>query len=226
MPSGACRDECGYLLDPHTACGVVAAERALGAAGATPQVVLSTAHPAKFPDAIEAITGERPALPERLAGLLTAHERFAVIDNDLSAAERLVESVDARDQRGRGMTPTISTLPNGLRVVTAGMPQPGDGVARAVGRRRRTPRDATASTASRTSSSTWPSRERSGAARSEIAEEIEEVGGELNAATSLETTAYFARVLKGDEGVALGLIADILQNSAFGAPGARGRARR
>jgi predicted Zn-dependent peptidase len=48
-----------------------------------------------------------------------------------------------------------------------------------------------------------------------IAEEIEEVGGDLNAATSLETTAFFARVLKGDEGVALGLIADILQNSAF-----------
>ncbi len=44
------------------------------------------------------------------------------------------------------------------------------------------------------------------------------MGGELNAATSLETTAYFARVLKGDEGVALGLIADILQNSAFAKP--------
>ena len=50
-----------------------------------------------------------------------------------------------------------------------------------------------------------------------IAEEIEAVGGELNAATGLETTAYFARVLKGDEGVALNLIADILQNSTFAA---------
>jgi predicted Zn-dependent peptidase len=48
-----------------------------------------------------------------------------------------------------------------------------------------------------------------------IAEEIEAVGGELNAATGLETTAYFARVLKGDEGVALELIADILLNSSF-----------
>jgi len=52
----------------------------------------------------------------------------------------------------------------------------------------------------------------------QIAEEIEGVGGDLNAATSMETTAYYARVLKGDEGVALGLIADILQNSAFGRP--------
>jgi predicted Zn-dependent peptidase len=51
----------------------------------------------------------------------------------------------------------------------------------------------------------------------EIAEEIEAVGGELNAATGLETTAYFARVLKGDEGVALALIADILMNSTFSA---------
>lgn len=49
----------------------------------------------------------------------------------------------------------------------------------------------------------------------DIAEEIEAVGGELNAATGLETTAYFARVLKGDEGVALEIISDILQNSSF-----------
>ncbi len=49
----------------------------------------------------------------------------------------------------------------------------------------------------------------------DIAEEIEAVGGELNAATGLESTAYFARVLKGDEGVAFGIIADILQNSTF-----------
>ncbi len=50
-----------------------------------------------------------------------------------------------------------------------------------------------------------------------IAEEIEAVGGDLNAATGLETTAYYARVLKGDEGVALTLLADILLNSKFSA---------
>ncbi len=48
-----------------------------------------------------------------------------------------------------------------------------------------------------------------------IAEEIEAVGGELNAATGLEMTSYFARVLKGDEGVAVELLADILLNSRF-----------
>lgn len=50
-----------------------------------------------------------------------------------------------------------------------------------------------------------------------IAEEIEQVGGELNAATSLETTSYYARVLKGDEPVALGILADILQNPQYAA---------
>jgi predicted Zn-dependent peptidase len=49
----------------------------------------------------------------------------------------------------------------------------------------------------------------------DIAEEIEAVGGELNAATGPESTGYFARVLAGDEGVALELLADILQNSQF-----------
>lgn len=49
----------------------------------------------------------------------------------------------------------------------------------------------------------------------QIAEEIEQVGGELNAATSLEMTAYYARVLKGDEGLGLEILADILQNSLF-----------
>lgn len=48
-----------------------------------------------------------------------------------------------------------------------------------------------------------------------IAEEIEQVGGDLNAATSLEMTAYYARVLKGDEGLALEILADILRQSLF-----------
>lgn len=49
----------------------------------------------------------------------------------------------------------------------------------------------------------------------EIAEEIEARGGEINAATSLETTAYYARMLKGDDDRALDILADILQHSLF-----------
>jgi threonine synthase len=79
----------GYLLDPHTACGVIAAERSRMIA-ATPHVVLATASPAKFPDVIEAITGGRPTLPPRLAPLLTDPERMTVLPNDLAAVERFV----------------------------------------------------------------------------------------------------------------------------------------
>jgi threonine synthase len=86
----------GYLIDPHTACGVIAAARPKMIA-ATPHVVLATASPAKFPDAMEAITGERPALPLRLAPLLTDPERMTVLPNDLTAVERFVaERAEAR----------------------------------------------------------------------------------------------------------------------------------
>ena len=86
------KDACGYLMDPHTACGFVAAERVLSRSEA-PQVILSTAHPAKFPDALAAITGERPPLPERLSDLLTLPERITTIGNDLGEAERHVEGL-------------------------------------------------------------------------------------------------------------------------------------
>lgn len=49
----------------------------------------------------------------------------------------------------------------------------------------------------------------------QIAEEIEAVGGEINAATSVETTAYYARILKDDVDLAVDILADILNDSAF-----------
>jgi predicted Zn-dependent peptidase len=49
----------------------------------------------------------------------------------------------------------------------------------------------------------------------DIAEEIESVGGEVNAATSVETTSYYARVLKADVPLALDILSDILRNSVF-----------
>ncbi|MBL8566431.1 MAG: threonine synthase [Hyphomicrobiaceae bacterium] len=82
----------GYLMDPHTACAYVAASSVHKAGRGVPRVVLSTAHPAKFPDAMEAITGSRPGLPPRLAGLMSAPERFERLANDLATVERFVES--------------------------------------------------------------------------------------------------------------------------------------
>jgi threonine synthase len=48
-------------------------------------VSLATAHPAKFPDAVERATGLHPALPERLADLYEREERYDVLPNDLGA---------------------------------------------------------------------------------------------------------------------------------------------
>jgi threonine synthase len=89
----------GYVLDPHTACGVVAADR-VGASG--DMVVLATAHPAKFPDVITAITGARPALPARLSNLMTDAERFDVVANDLATVEQFVERVAAASMKAAG----------------------------------------------------------------------------------------------------------------------------
>ncbi|MBY6242067.1 threonine synthase [Methylosinus sp. Sm6] len=76
--------ETGYVLDPHGATGVRAARRRLAEDPATPVIALATAHPAKFPDAIEAAIGRRPPLPEHLEPILTARERFSIVDNDVA----------------------------------------------------------------------------------------------------------------------------------------------
>ncbi len=72
----------GAVIDPHSAVGVHAARKALAAAPATPVIALGTAHPAKFPDAVERATGVRPALPERLSGLMERKEAIVVLPND------------------------------------------------------------------------------------------------------------------------------------------------
>ncbi len=73
--------ETGMLVDPHTAVGIAAADGAATGPG-EPLVVLATAHPAKFPDAVEQATGMRPELPPALAGLLDGPERYVVLPND------------------------------------------------------------------------------------------------------------------------------------------------
>jgi threonine synthase len=64
----------GELIDPHTAIGLHAA-RAAGLPAGVPVVTLATAHPAKFPDAVERATGHRPGLPERIGDLFEREER-------------------------------------------------------------------------------------------------------------------------------------------------------
>jgi threonine synthase len=84
------RAQSGYLLDPHTACGAYASAALAGFDPTTPRVVLATAAPAKFPDVMAKITGERPPLPPRLSRLLTDPERFEILPNDLGTLQRFV----------------------------------------------------------------------------------------------------------------------------------------
>lgn len=80
----------GYVLDPHSAVGTRAARALLKHKPEVPVVALSTAHPAKFPDAVERATGLRPALPPHMADLMERKESFTVLPNDQAAVERFV----------------------------------------------------------------------------------------------------------------------------------------
>ena len=83
--------ESGDLIDPHTAVAVAVSEHATATPN-VPNIVLSTAHPAKFPDAVEAACGVRPALPAYLAGLMTKLESITPMANDRTELERFIRS--------------------------------------------------------------------------------------------------------------------------------------
>jgi threonine synthase len=78
--------ETGELIDPHSAIGVAAA-RAVPLDPDIAVIALGTAHPAKFPDAVEKATGIRPALPRALADLYERPERFTVLPKDLAVVQ-------------------------------------------------------------------------------------------------------------------------------------------
>ncbi|MCF7643831.1 threonine synthase [Bacillus subtilis] len=80
----------GYLLDPHSAIGVKVARE--HADTASPMVVLATAHPAKFPDAVKDACGVSPALPAWLSDLMEREEHFTRLQNDLKVVEDHIRS--------------------------------------------------------------------------------------------------------------------------------------
>jgi threonine synthase len=89
----------GELVDPHSAIGIHAAGACRGEPE-TPIVALATAHPAKFPDAVEKATGIRPQLPEFLADLHDRPERMAGLPNDVRAVQDYVLSHRRNDRNG------------------------------------------------------------------------------------------------------------------------------
>jgi threonine synthase len=86
-------DTTGYVLDPHTAVGVVSGLRALKKDPATPMIVLGTAHPAKFPAAVESAIGVRPELPPHLSDLMERREIFTRLPNEQADVEEFVRSI-------------------------------------------------------------------------------------------------------------------------------------
>jgi threonine synthase len=91
--------EAGDLVDPHTAVALAVADRD-NSDSRVPNIVLSTAHAAKFPDAVEAACGVRPQLPAWLDGLMTKPERVKIIKNDQVEVERFVTSVSRAAKQG------------------------------------------------------------------------------------------------------------------------------
>jgi threonine synthase len=85
-----CRRRYGETLDPHSAVGYAVAQQHRRDP-AIPMVVLATAHPAKFPDAVARAVGERPALPPRLADLMERMERVDGLRNDASQLKAMID---------------------------------------------------------------------------------------------------------------------------------------
>jgi threonine synthase len=75
------------IVDPHTAVGLKVARESMDKEA---MISLATAHPAKFPDAVERATGVRPTLPSRLAGLMASEERMSVLPNDTTAVKTFI----------------------------------------------------------------------------------------------------------------------------------------
>ena len=91
--------ETGHLIDPHTAVGIAVAEKEIRDQS-IPMIVLGTAHPAKFPDAVEAASGVRPQLPEWLADLDGRPERVIRLPVDQRAIEHHIVSVSRAAHKG------------------------------------------------------------------------------------------------------------------------------
>jgi len=82
-------EECGEIIDPHTAIGLHAAREA-DIERSIPIVTLATAHPAKFPDAVERATGRRPQVPTRVGDLFARQEAFAELPGDYDAVTSFI----------------------------------------------------------------------------------------------------------------------------------------
>ncbi|MBI1204780.1 MAG: threonine synthase [Rhodopseudomonas sp.] len=91
--------EAGYCADPHTAVALAVAEKE-SRDPSVPMVVLSTAHPAKFPDAVKAACGVTPGLPDWLSDLPKRKERITVLPADQAQVEKFVSGASRAAREG------------------------------------------------------------------------------------------------------------------------------
>ena len=84
-----CYEKTGYVLDPHTAVGMAGAKKMADTQNGS-VVLLATAHPAKFPDALEKAINVRPDLPAHLEDLFEREEIMVDMPNDLKTVQDFV----------------------------------------------------------------------------------------------------------------------------------------
>ena len=92
----------GEIIDPHSIIGIAAAR--LEGDSSAPTVVIGTAHPAKFPDAIREVTGKTVSLPEFVGDLMNMEESSSDIDNDLPALKSLISRINQPTRCNPGAT--------------------------------------------------------------------------------------------------------------------------
>ncbi|MFT5329063.1 MAG: threonine synthase [Parasphingorhabdus sp.] len=85
------QDRTGHVIDPHSAIGLSAAQH-VDLDPSVPVVTLATAHPAKFPDAVERATGIRPALPRRVGDLFDREEKYSRLPGDYDSVKQFILS--------------------------------------------------------------------------------------------------------------------------------------
>ena len=91
--------ETGHLIDSHTAVAVAVAEKE-ARVPSVPMIVLSTAHAAKFPDAVQAACGVRPGLPDWLSDLPKRKERATTLPVDQGAVEKFILAASRAAREG------------------------------------------------------------------------------------------------------------------------------
>ena len=107
----------GELVDPHTAVALAVSDAAAHDVGGAPLVTLSTAHAAKFPEAVAAATGVTPSAPRPCAALADRAERFDRLPADALAREKLCTGVRKTMSEAAIKGPRVHRLANGVTLV-------------------------------------------------------------------------------------------------------------